>query len=40
MLLAIPEQTKMTVPSGFAPPIVFKKTLKPEDVVSRLCESH
>lgn len=38
ILLAIPQQVQFEVPQGLAPPIVFKKNLKPEDVLQRLGE--
>ena len=36
ILLAIPEQTQFEVPAGMQPPIVFKRQLKPADVLARL----
>lgn len=38
ILLAIPQQVQFDLPQGVAPPIVFKKSLKPEDVLQRLGE--
>jgi hypothetical protein len=38
ILLAIPQQVQFEVPQGVALPIVFKKNLKPEDVLQRLGE--
>lgn len=39
ILLAVTEQLQFDVPAGIAPPIVFKKHLKPEDVLKRLAQS-
>jgi uncharacterized protein len=38
ILLAVNEQTRFNLPKGFAEPIVFKKSLKPEHVLARLTE--
>ena len=36
ILLAVPEQTNIEIPTGFESPIVFKRRLKPSDVLARL----
>jgi predicted nuclease of restriction endonuclease-like RecB superfamily len=38
LLLAIPEQSQFEPPLGSRPPIVFKRQLKPADVLARLDE--
>ena len=36
ILLAVPEQTNLEIPAGFEPSIIFKRRLKPADVLARL----
>lgn len=36
ILLAVPEQSNLEIPTGFESPIVFKRRLKPTDVLARL----